>query len=204
MCSRQRFAHPLYVVATLPHCPPTAPLPLSSLGRFASVLEVFKAFQCVPKPSPPPPRPHHPGRKGFQRVPKPTPPPPPPPTSPPPRHPPTDPTTLAALASVLEVFKGFQCVPKPPPPPTPPPPSPPPHHPPTDPTIHTASPPIHRPNPLRPTAVSALPTHSTSSPPSLTHRHRPSSPPPRHLPTTLAALATARRLGPNGMWSSCR
>ena len=36
--------------------------------------------------------------------------------------------------------------------------------------------------------------------PPLTHRpHRPSSPPPRHLPTTLAALATARRLGPNGM-----
>ena len=54
--------------------------------------------------------------------------------------------------------------------------------------------------PFRPTAISALPTHSTSSPPSLTHRpHRPSSPPPHHLPTTLAALATARRLGPNGM-----
>ena len=91
--------------------------------------------------------------------------------------------------------------------PKPPPPSPPqrphrPHRP------HATPPPsalrlhcpIHRPNPLRPTAVSALPTHSTSSPPSLTHRpHRPSSPPPRHLLTTLAAQATARRLGPNGM-----
>ena len=43
------------------------------------------------------------------------------PAPPPPRHPHTNPTTLAALASVLEVFKGFQMCARPhaTPPPTP-------------------------------------------------------------------------------------
>ena len=76
------------------------------------------------------------------------------------------------------------------------------HRHPTTHTVFSASPTLPR-SPFQTlsvsTAVSALPTHSTSSPPSLTHRpHGPSSPPPRHLPTTLAALATPRRLGPNG------
>ena len=73
---------------------PTARLPLSSLGRPCKCFRSIQRLPMCAQTSPPPP---------------------PPPFSPPPRHPPTDPTTLAALASVLEVFKGFQCVPKPPP-----------------------------------------------------------------------------------------
>ena len=94
---------------------PTAPLPLSSLGRLASVLEVFKGFQCVPKllcpnrphrshrphatpppvPKPPPPyrhRPHRPHR---------------PHATPPPTHLPGRP------CKCFTKYLGFQCVPKP-------------------------------------------------------------------------------------------
>ena len=77
---------------------PTAPLPLSSLGRPCNCFRsrsIQRLPMCAQAPTAPtvltaPTPPHHPGRvfKGFRCVPKP---PPPPPLSPPPRHPPTDP-----------------------------------------------------------------------------------------------------------------
>ena len=92
---------------------PTAPLPLSSLGRPCKCFRsIYRLPMCAQTPSTPtafsasssalcPPT--------LRR-----------------RHPPSLPPPLlchcphlAALASVLEVFKGFQCVPKPPPPPPP-------------------------------------------------------------------------------------
>ena len=109
---RRRHPPSLPPPPLLCHCP--------HLAALASVLEVFKGFQCVPKPPPPPL------------------PPPPPPPSPPPQPPCTalsassTPTPSAwfglchcrpwlGFSSLLQVFRSFQCVPKPLPPPPPPP-----------------------------------------------------------------------------------
>ena len=88
-----RFVHP----HRPSHSTSFGSLPLSRPGcpwfGFSRLLEVFKGFQCLPKPPPTP--------------------------SPPPPSPPPQPAAWFGFSSFLKVFQGFQCVPKPPPPPPP-------------------------------------------------------------------------------------